>query len=76
MTADGFNSEFESTALRPVPPPAGNPDGLPYPTHAGELRVGGHVLRVYQLNTGERVIDAGDVAAFFAPPLADEQEGE
>lgn len=75
MTADGFNSEFESVALRPVDPPADPSGGLPYPTHAGELRVGGHVLRVYQLNTGARVIDAADVAAFFSP-LTDEQEGE
>jgi len=29
-----------------------------YATHVGFLRLGGHEVKVYQLNTGERVFDA------------------
>jgi hypothetical protein len=39
--------------------------GLPYVTHEGTLRIGDHELRVYQLNDGQRVIDAADMQAFF-----------
>lgn len=45
--------------------PVNNGDNLPYPTHKGILHVGGSGLRCYQLNTGERIIDADDMEAFF-----------
>jgi hypothetical protein len=41
------------------------PDGLPYATHFGILNIGGNELRVFQLNTGKRVILEEDMAAFF-----------
>lgn len=40
-------------------------DGLPYATHYGVLHIGELEFRVYQLNTGQRVIDAEDMRAFF-----------
>lgn len=44
----------------------GNIEGdLPYATHEGVLVIGGMSLRVYQLNTGERVIEEDDLVKFF-----------
>ena len=40
-------------------------DGTPYATHMGVLRLGDFELRCYQLNTGERVFNADDVAGYF-----------
>jgi hypothetical protein len=51
--------------LKPVDAPpehVGNPDGLPWVTHAGVLRLGGVELRCYQLSDGRRVFDGEDVA--------------
>jgi hypothetical protein len=36
-----------------------------YATHEGLLVMGPYRFRVYQLNTGERVVDAYDVEAFY-----------
>ncbi len=36
-------------------------DGLPYVTHSGVLDIAGVRLRCYQLSSGERVFDAGDI---------------
>lgn len=41
---------------KPLPEPT-EIDGLPYATHEGVLHIADIELRVYQLNTGERVID-------------------
>ncbi|KKM21370.1 hypothetical protein LCGC14_1636150 [marine sediment metagenome] len=42
------------------------PDGELYATHLGTLAIPGiGNLRVYQLNNGQRVIDADDVASMF-----------
>lgn len=52
----------------PVKPPAPgeNPEGLPYATHVGTLSLPGlPPLRVHVLNTGQRIIDQDDLAAFF-----------
>ncbi len=38
---------------------------LPYATHVGVLRIGELSLRVYQLTTGERVINQEDLEKFF-----------
>ncbi len=51
-------------AVKPVPPPD-NPGGLPYPTHAGHITIAGLTLKVYVLNTGQRIIDAADLEAFL-----------
>lgn len=48
-------------------PPETLTDGLPYTTHEGKIDLGGgRSIRIYQLSTGERVFDAGDVNAFFS----------
>ncbi len=39
--------------------------GLPYATHSGLWEIGGQVLRCYRLNTGQAVIHADDMEAFF-----------
>jgi hypothetical protein len=39
--------------------------GLPYATHEGILRIGGAEFRVYQLNTGQRVIDEESLCRFL-----------
>lgn len=40
-------------------------DGTLYATHEGVMDLGEMRLRVYQLNNGQRVIDAQDVEDFF-----------
>lgn len=40
-------------------------DDLPYATHKGVLSIAGFDFRCYQLNTGQRVIDADDMERFF-----------
>ena len=47
---------------RSYPPPS---DGTLYATHEGILDLGEVKLRVYQLNNGQRVIDAKDAEEFF-----------
>ena len=37
-----------------------------YATHEGELTIMDSTFRVFQLNTGQRVFEAGDVERFFA----------
>jgi len=41
-------------------------DGTLYATHEGVLAIGTFRFKVYQLNNGERVLDAKDVEQFFA----------
>lgn len=38
---------------------------IPYATYSGVLVLGDTSLRVYQLSDGRRIIEAGDLAAFF-----------
>lgn len=42
-----------------------NDDGIPYATHSGVLNIMGQSLRVYRLNTGQAIINADDLDAFF-----------
>ena len=41
-------------------------EGALYATHEGVLVIGTFQFKVYQLNNGERVLDAKDVEQFFA----------
>ena len=43
-------------------------DGLPYVTHEAVLTIVDISLRVYQLSTGQRIIAAEDIEAFFEMP--------
>lgn len=36
-----------------------------YATHEGEIKLFGHTLKIYQLNTEERVIDTESFERFF-----------
>lgn len=40
-------------------------DDTPYATHEGYLDLMGERVKVYQLNTGERVIEQGDFMRFL-----------
>lgn len=53
--------------LVPKPPAPEDPSlaALPYVTHQGVLRIAGLELRVYQLSSGDRVIDPEDFDAFL-----------
>lgn len=61
-------TSFDAIPMVPtgIEPPT---DGSAYAVMQGELVVGSSRLRVYQLNTGQRVIDADDVKEFFGPDL-------
>jgi hypothetical protein len=50
----------------------GEPDAL-YATHEGTLEIADARLRCYQLNDGQRVFDADDVAAIFSTQPEEEQ---
>lgn len=41
------------------------PGGLPYVTHEGKLTIGEIEVMVYVLNTGERIIPAGEIERLF-----------
>jgi hypothetical protein len=41
------------------------PDNIPFVTHEGILKIGDVELKVYQLNTGQRVINSESFAALF-----------
>lgn len=45
-------------------------DGIPYVTHEGIFQIGDIQVKVYQLNTGQRIIDANDPIweLLFNPP--------
>mgnify|MGYP006921463783 CR=1 FL=1 len=51
-----------------------NSDGIPYATHSGVLEIAGMKLRCYRLNTGQAVIDGGDLEAFFQD-MSDDASG-
>jgi len=46
-----------------------------YATHEGVLSIGEFPFRVYQLNTGERVLHADDVQAFFTSGAKEDADG-
>lgn len=41
---------------------------IPKVVSSAEINVGGLIMHVHQLDNGQRVIDADDVAAFFRYP--------
>jgi hypothetical protein len=56
---------LDAVQWTPLPPP--NDDSETHATHTGLLHITGiGPLRVYRLNTGERVIDADDLCTVFA----------
>ncbi len=54
-------------AVLPVPPPPNIKPGDKYATHAGEITIADIKLRVYVLNTGERIFNADDLKVFLEP---------
>lgn len=40
-------------------------DGTPYATHAGSITLFDRTIKCFQLNTGDRVFDADDIASLF-----------
>lgn len=51
--------------LKPVDPPKDLNAGDVYTTHEGILNIQGIELKVYVLNTGQRLIDAESIDKFF-----------
>jgi len=59
---------LDAVSWRPVcyeTDPSEVSDGLPHVTHEGTLDFCGTKFRVYQLSSGDRVIDADDIKEFF-----------
>jgi hypothetical protein len=56
-------------------PVGGSHDNLPFVVSRGVLELGGIVLRVYQLDTGQRIIDADDMNNLFGKMAEDFIEG-
>lgn len=61
----GVDRIFDGVVFEPIADAVGTDDGVPFATHQGMLKLGAMDLRVYQLNTGVRVVDADDLAAFL-----------
>lgn len=59
-----------------VPEPTEAPGDLPHVTHRGALTLFGHLMRVYRISTGQAIINADDLEAFFADALADSEGGD
>jgi hypothetical protein len=59
---DKLLDQLHWTAVKRPRDPRGT---LPFATHESVLEIDGHKLRVYQLDNGQRVIDANDAVAFF-----------
>lgn len=55
MAETPMDQVMKTVAWRVVPPPANNPDGLPYATHEGELEFVGVTMKAYALSNGERI---------------------
>lgn len=52
-------------------------DGLPYATHEGVINLGQHRLRVYRLNTGERIVNSEDVRNWInSVPMDEVTDGD
>lgn len=47
----------DAVPLTPIEHPVDSKDGIPYATHKGVIAFGDVVIDVFQLNTGERVLD-------------------
>lgn len=60
-----FDRLFDTLEWKPLPEWAQEADEIPHATHEAILEIGGRQLRVYQLNNGMRVINAGDLQEFF-----------
>lgn len=56
---------LDKVAWKAVPAPAENPECLPYPTHSGELNIGGVVIECHLLNDGRRVLSGEAVERLF-----------
>ena len=50
---------------KPIKGEINNPMGLPIATHEGILSMLGYQLKVYQLDTGQRVIEEASLINFF-----------
>ena len=62
--------------MTPIPQDAqGDGEGLPFATHQGLLKIGEAELLVYQLNTGQRVIEQSSLAKFFGVSVEELQAG-
>lgn len=47
----------------------GDQSGLPWATHEGVFQIGEASLRCYRLNTGQAILNAEDMQAFFGDLL-------
>ena len=55
---------FDGLEWQAVAPPD-NPEGLPYPTHAGSFHIGDCLIECYVLNTGQRIITEQSLNRLF-----------
>lgn len=66
MSKSPIDAYLDTIEWRELPPnEVDKSDVLPYATHEGVLTAGDSQLRVYQLNTGDRIIDKDDMDKFF-----------
>jgi hypothetical protein len=75
-TPPGLEKLFADVAWEPLSYPDGGPKpGIPHATHEGILEFMDMKLRVFILNTGDRVVDADDMLKLTSK-LFGEPEGE
>jgi len=61
----GVKKMLDEVTWGPNPVPEGLKPGELYATHSGVIRFNGIEIRVHQLNDGQRILDADDLAKLF-----------
>lgn len=65
MQRPAIEQMLDAVDWKEVDPGPADPAGIPRATHEGVLEIGGFPLHVYQLDNGQRIVEAGDLERFF-----------
>jgi hypothetical protein len=60
-----FDKLFDEAEWKPTGNDGVSPDGIPYATHEGIIRLGGFELKCARLSTGQTVIDSDSLKRFL-----------
>ena len=72
MSGSAADHLFDGVNWVQIPAPPDHSE-VPYATHEGILRFANLNIRVYQLSTGQRVLDGRDIDALLLGGMADDR---